>query len=68
MNFTVAKHGREALKVLSEDAAFDIIFMDINMLVMDGYTTSIKIRKKSPMEQASIIELDGLNITLGISK
>ena len=39
MNFTVAKHAREALKVLSEDAAFDIIFMD-------GYTTSIKIRKK----------------------
>ncbi|HIC12640.1 MAG TPA: response regulator, partial [Sulfurimonas sp.] len=127
MNITVAKHGREALKVLSEDAAFDIIFMDINMPVMDGYTASIKIREKkeydhisiialsaltssdeiakmyasgmngyiskplekeklytvfsifiqhinqkkkekSPMEQASIIELDGLNITLGISK
>lgn len=127
MNITVAKHGKEALKILLDDSTFDMIFMDINMPVMDGYTASIKIRehkeydgmpiialsaltssdeiakmfasgmngymakplekeklytvfsifiqntqakeiKKAPVQQTEIIELDGLNITLGISK
>ena len=33
----VALNGQEALKILKNDPDFDIIFLDINMPVMDGF-------------------------------
>ncbi|MDF1877150.1 response regulator [Sulfurimonas sp. SAG-AH-194-L11] len=68
MNITVAKHGKEALKILSEDASFDIIFMDINMPVMDGYTASIKIRENTKFDSMPIIALSALTSSDEISK
>lgn len=41
---TTAGDGEQALKILKE-AAFDLILMDVNMPIMDGLTTSVKIRE-----------------------
>ena len=41
---TAVKNGKEVMKEL-EKSTFDIILMDINMPVMDGYTATTEIRK-----------------------
>ncbi|MDF1883661.1 response regulator [Sulfurimonas sp. SAG-AH-194-C21] len=68
MDITVAKHGKEALKILLENPTFDIIFMDINMPVMDGYTASIKIREKKEYDNIPIIALSALTSSDEIAK
>lgn len=68
MNVSIAKHGKEALKILSSDKNFDIIFMDINMPVMDGYTASIKIRENRDYNSIPIIALSALTSTDEIAK
>ena len=43
---SVAENGREALDCLKEENhGFDLIFMDVQMPEMDGYTTTMKIRE-----------------------
>lgn len=44
-NINIAKNGRQVLEEL-ENNNFDIIFMDIQMPILDGYETTIEIRKK----------------------
>lgn len=41
----VASDGKIALKIMKEDAALDIIFLDLNMPVMDGLEALKKIRE-----------------------
>jgi CheY-like chemotaxis protein len=41
----VASGGKIALKMAKEDSALDIIFLDLNMPVMDGLETLKKIRE-----------------------
>ncbi len=60
MNITVANHGQEALDILDAGQNFDIIFMDINMPVMDGYTASIKIRENQNYDNIPIVALTAL--------
>lgn len=48
----IANHGQEAVELLKNES-FDIILMDIQMPVMDGYETTEHIRKKMP-ERAKI--------------
>ena len=60
MDIVVAKHGKEALKILEKEKHFDIIFMDINMPVMDGYTASIKIRENNNYADIPVIALSAL--------
>ncbi len=43
-NCTMIESGMEALEILKHES-FDLILMDINMPVMDGYKTAKKIRK-----------------------
>lgn len=42
----VVANGREALEVLRQNSAFDVILMDIQMPVMDGLTTTKAIRNE----------------------
>ncbi|WP_420316647.1 ATP-binding protein [Ekhidna sp.] len=45
MEVTVAKNGQEALQIV-EGQAFDIVLMDLQMPVMDGYEATKHLRKK----------------------
>lgn len=40
-----ASDGQEALTMVTDDTAIEIILMDIQLPVMDGYTTTKKIRE-----------------------
>lgn len=47
ISLKVANHGQEAVDILKSES-FDIILMDIQMPVMDGYETTEYIRKNMP--------------------
>jgi len=53
MEITIANHGQEAIEILKEKE-FDIILMDIQMPIMDGYETTRYIRKKMPPNVSSL--------------
>lgn len=44
---TVAENGKEAIDLLKK-SHFDLVLMDLNMPVMDGFEATIKIRKFNP--------------------
>ena len=61
LKLSVAGNGQEALELLHEiEEKTDIIFMDINMPVMDGYSAAEIIRKKPRFNQTAIIFLSAL--------
>ncbi|TDE10566.1 hybrid sensor histidine kinase/response regulator [Dyadobacter psychrotolerans] len=45
LEFTIANNGLEAVHLLEESLAYDLIIMDLQMPIMDGYTAIKKIRK-----------------------
>lgn len=45
---TAAFDGKEALETLANDAAYDIILMDLEMPVMNGYTAIFEVKKLYP--------------------
>ncbi len=59
-----ASHGQEALDLL-ENNSFDVIFMDIQMPVMDGFTATKKIRE---IEQETGIHLPIIAMTANAMK
>jgi len=52
----VAAHGQEALDCLERDT-FDLVLMDCNMPVMDGYEASRRIRQSSRWPELPIVAL-----------
>ena len=52
----VAAHGGEALKLL-EEQRFDMVLMDCNMPVMDGYEASRQIRRSGRWPELPIVAL-----------
>ncbi len=52
----VAAHGAEALQMLEHDR-FDLVLMDCNMPVMDGYEASRRIRQDGRWSQLPIVAL-----------
>lgn len=44
IGIVIANNGKECFDIISKDKSFDIILMDITMPIMDGYTTTSKIR------------------------
>ena len=50
----LAENGKEALKKLS-DSPYDIILLDLDMPVMDGFDASIEIVKKFPKTKILVI-------------
>lgn len=53
IKITIANHGKEAVDILEKET-FDIILMDIQMPIMDGYETTAYIRNKMPPAIAQI--------------
>lgn len=47
-NITVAYDGKEALEELVKNPAYDIILMDLEMPVMNGYTAIFEVKKLYP--------------------
>lgn len=50
-----AQNGKEALELLSSQADFDMLLMDIMMPVMDGYEAMREIRKVDSLKNLPII-------------
>ncbi len=61
IDVTVASHGREALSLLAESlnegTGFDVIFMDLQMPVMDGYEASEHIRSIPAYDDIPLIAM-----------
>jgi CheY-like chemotaxis protein len=65
-NCTKAFNGEEVLKVLEQDSAYDIILMDLEMPLLDGYETIQEIKKKWPeipvlAFTATLLDLNTIN-------
>ena len=54
IKITIANNGQEAIDILKEKKDFDIILMDIQMPILDGYETTQYIRNEMPSEIAKI--------------
>ena len=52
----VARHGQEALDRLAHDA-FDVVLMDLQMPVMDGYTATAEIRKNPAWKDLPVLAM-----------
>jgi CheY-like chemotaxis protein len=59
---TVANHGKEAVDILQKEPKdkFDLIIMDINMPVMDGFTATQAIRYDPKFDNIPILALTAL--------
>jgi len=57
MEVLVGENGVEALDILEQETAIDLVLMDIMMPEMDGYETMRKIREQSRFRQLPIIAL-----------
>ncbi len=56
----VTKNGRDAFELLQEDREFDLIFMDCQMPIMDGFEATKKIREFSKKKSLSHIPIIAL--------
>jgi len=66
---TVANNGQEALDILfSNNVKFDLILMDINMPIMDGYIATSKIRTNKQYDLLPIIALTALTSIAEVDK
>jgi len=69
IDITVANNGLEALNFIIEDRLdFDLVLMDINMPVMDGYTATEKLRKTGLYDDLPIISFTALVLDSEIKK
>jgi CheY-like chemotaxis protein len=57
---TVANHGGEAVKILTEGnqpPAFDVVFMDLQMPEMDGFTATRLLRSNPRLQKLPIVAM-----------
>jgi HAMP domain-containing protein/CheY-like chemotaxis protein/signal transduction histidine kinase len=57
MNVVFAENGRDAIRMLQENAGIDLVLMDVMMPEMDGYETTRAIREMPEFVQLPIISL-----------
>lgn len=53
----VADNGQAALDALDRDSDFDLILMDLQMPIMDGYQATRRIREREALNQIPIVAL-----------
>ncbi|PHS37714.1 MAG: hypothetical protein COB07_10195 [Sulfurovum sp.] len=69
MSITIANNGQEAVDLVKESkVAFDLVLMDINMPVMDGYTATQMIRLNSKFDALPIVAFTALVLDSEIQK
>lgn len=66
----IASNGEEAIKILKNKGSsyYDIVLMDINMPIMDGFTATRKIRELKNMQKLPIVSLTALVLEHEIEK
>lgn len=65
MTLSIANNGLEALKEVEKNSELDLIFMDTNMPVMDGYEATKKIRLLRNINTLPIIAIDSIGFRKG---
>jgi len=61
IEITIANNGREAVATIKEyEGRFDLVLMDINMPVMDGYVATQMIRLESEFDNLPIVAFTAL--------
>ncbi len=68
LNILKAENGKEALAILEENIRVDLIFMDMNMPIMDGFETSKKIRKNNKYKKVPIVAVTGLGFNYEVEQ
>ena len=69
MNISIANNGQEAVDIVKgEKNTFDIVLMDINMPIMDGYTATQMIRLDSKFDSLPIVAFTALVLDSEIKK
>jgi len=69
IKLTIANNGQEAVDIVKEGkVSFDIVLMDINMPIMDGYTATQMIRLDSRFDSLPIIAFTALVLESEIKK
>lgn len=48
VNILIVKDGEAAVNICTNDETIDLVLMDIQIPVLDGYNTTIKIKKSKP--------------------
>ncbi|MBT8348452.1 MAG: response regulator, partial [Sulfurovum sp.] len=69
MSISIANNGQEAVDMVKENKVrFDLVLMDINMPIMDGYTATQMIRLDSQFDSMPIVSFTALVLESEIQK
>jgi CheY-like chemotaxis protein/signal transduction histidine kinase len=69
INITIANNGQEAVDIVKEGKIkFDLVLMDINMPIMDGYTATQMIRLDTKFDLLPIVAFTALVLDSEIKK
>ncbi|WP_415906035.1 response regulator [Neptuniibacter sp. QD72_48] len=63
INVTIANNGQEAVDILSMETNFDIVLMDCQMPVMDGFQATERIRQMEKVKHLPIIAMTANALT-----
>ena len=68
ISLTYVTNGQEVLNMIKKGTKFDLILMDIEMPIMDGYRTAKEIRKDKQNDTMPILALSANNSSEAIDK
>ncbi len=69
MSISIANNGQEAVNMIKQNKVqFDLVLMDINMPIMDGYTATQMIRLDSRFDRLPIVAFTALVLDSEIQK